>query len=293
MTIRSRRAGRARHFQNPRAIVRAYPTPYSEEELMRTARKIDSADDLVAWIKDAGYRTRGTSGGGTLVYGPVGTATVPSRWDFGRGRKNVLSALRAAGLDLSPLDGDEAQHAADDRVPTPADVAKLVLPNRPRPTLAYTKTTDAPAEPEPTPEEPTVPAVEAPRPEVTLADLYELSDQLDAALRRVATVEDELARLRAEVAAGRPVTEKEQAETARRESILTVLRQLPPGFRLPAGAITANLGIEEDAELRAYRKTITDLVAAGDLVQHGGNPGGRGGGHAQYSLAAEPTSAAS
>ncbi|MEV1294470.1 hypothetical protein [Pseudonocardia sp. NPDC049635] len=284
MTIRAR-TGRARHFTSARAVVRERPTPYPEEDPVRAARRIDTAAQLADWCQDAGYRTRQTSGGGWLVYGPVDTAVIPSRWGHGRGRKNVMSNLRAAGLDLSPLDADEAQHRDDDtdRTPTPADIAKLVVNDRPRPVLAYSKTAQEDTMPE---EQPTPPPAE-----VSAEDFLALLDRVEQLEQLLADTRAELQETRDQLPHIGPTAKEVQARE-RRERIITWFQQLPPGFRVTAGMVNENLGVPEE-ERRAYGETLRQLVADRVLITANGGVGERGGRHAHYELAREPEQAAS
>lgn len=254
---------------------------------MRTARRINDAEDLAQYCIDAGYRWRRTSAGGWLIYGPVDSAVIPSRWEHGRGRKNVIRSLRAAGVDLSALDGDEAQHAEDDRAPTPADMAKLVVPDRPRPVLAYSKTTDQPTTDEPK-QEPTV--TEQPAAEVTAEDFCDALDRIAKLETALAETRRELDRVRAQVPQAGP-SERELQAQRRREHIVEWFHTLPAGFRVTAGMVYENLQVPED-ERRAYGDNLRQLVTDGVLMTANGGVGERGGRHAHYELVRQPMQAA-
>lgn len=285
MTIRARRAGRARHFQNPRAITRArfHPPTDHEEDPVRTTRNL-TPEQLALHCEDQdGVRVRTTSNGGWLVFGPTDgtdpddgrTSTViPRAWEYGCGKDNVLAALRRIGVDLSALEPDTPRKTTD---PSPKNVAKLRVPG-PRPTLTYSKPTtpqtEDPAVAQPAPDTTPDPT---PVPEVTAEDFL-------AALDRIERLEAALEETRRDLTAARiGTTPREQQAQQRRDDLTRFFQQLPTGFRVTAGTVYENLGVADD-DRRAYGETLRLLVQDGVLTATGGL-GERGGRHAHYQLA--------
>lgn len=66
-------------------------------------KRTKRTNEIIAGIVAAGGAYQFTANHHLLVYGPLGTATIPSKIDSSRTLKNTLADLRRyAGLDLGP-----------------------------------------------------------------------------------------------------------------------------------------------------------------------------------------------
>lgn len=237
-------------------------------------RKAKTPADLVRLCEEAGATTRPTSSGGTFVKGPTGTTSIPTHWATrGRGRANVIAAVRKLGLDfdstLAPPPPSRPAAAAvpqqpADPAPTPVDPEEPDMGDTPRPGAAR-----------PNP----LSVIPTRKPSATQEDLDACLELIDTLSSRIGVLAARIDKVEKSIAAGHTEPSKYDHARELRQRIITWFEQLPAGFRAASGTVVSNLDPDADKAMKSScRVQLANLVRSGQLQVHGEGAG------TQYSL---------